>query len=169
MAKHLFLTGNKGVGKSTLVKQILAGAGYPVSGFFTVKSDKVFADRVSVHLLRAAAADSPSRENMLFFCGVKSDETAKRFHHLGCAALEVEAHIRLLVMDELGPHEEGAFDFCSAVFRALDGNIPILGVLQKAESAFLTRIAEHPDVHLVEVTMANRDSLVAWIEQTGWL
>ena len=37
MTKHLFLTGRKGVGKSTLIRGLLAAESAPLGGFFTVK------------------------------------------------------------------------------------------------------------------------------------
>lgn len=46
------------------------------------------------------------------------------------------------------------------MFRALDGDIPILGVLQQAESEFLHRIARHPQVTVLTVTEENRDALL---------
>ncbi len=64
-------------------------------------------------------------------------------------------------MDELGPHEAQAVRFQAAVFRALEGGTPILGVLQQADSDFLRRVACHPQVTVLTVTEANRDSLGA--------
>ena len=66
-----------------------------------------------------------------------------------------------LVMDELGPHEAQAVRFQAAVFRALEGGTPILGVLQQADSDFLRRIAGHPRVTVLTVTEDNRGSLGA--------
>ena len=68
-------------------------------------------------------------------------------------------------MDELGPHEEQAAAFRQAVLRALDGDAPIIGVLQQAESAFLDRVAAHPGVRLITVTEENRDALRLWLAQ----
>ena len=62
-------------------------------------------------------------------------------------------------MDELGPAESGAKKFCEAVLAALDGDLPILGVLQKADTEFLRAVAGHPRVRLVTVTVENRDEL----------
>ena len=45
------------------------------------------------------------------------------------------------------------------VFQALDGETPILGVLQRADTPLYARIANHPQVRLVEVTRENRDGL----------
>ena len=129
--EHLFFTGRKGVGKSTLVRTAIDGK--RVGGFFTKRVEGLL-ERPSVHLLRAGAlADTAGYE--------------------------------MLVMDELGPHEEQAAAFRQAVLRALDGDAPIIGVLQQAESAFLRQVAAHPNVRVITVTEENRDALHHWLIQ----
>ena len=152
MTGHLFLTGPKGVGKSTLIRGLLAEKRGPLGGFFTVKHEG------SVYLLSAAQERTFTPENLLFYCGHGGDP--RRLNDLGCAALADTAGCGLLVMDELGPHEAEAVRFQAAVFRALEGDIPILGVLQQAESTFLHRIARHPQVTVLTVTEENRDALL---------
>ena len=153
MTRHLFLTGRKGVGKSTLIRGLLAAENGPLGGFFTVKHQG------GIYLLPAAGEGTFTPENLLFYCGHGGDP--KRFDDLGCAALADTAGCSLLVMDELGPHEAEAERFQAAVFRTLDGDIPIIGVLQQAESPFLDRIARHPRVTVLTVTEDNRDALAA--------
>ena len=153
MARHLFLTGRKGVGKSTLIRSLLAAESDPLGGFFTVKHEG------GVYLLPAAGQRAFTPENLLFRCGHGGDP--RRFDDLGCAALEHTAGCGLLVMDELGSHEAEAVRFQEAVFRALEGDIPVLGVLQQAESPFLTRVARHPRLSVLTVTEENRDALSA--------
>lgn len=157
MTEHLFLTGEKGVGKSTLVRKLLAGYTGSLGGFYTRKIVEAGSGG-AVYLLRADRPEAPGPENLLFRCGEPAGAAAAaRFDRLGCAALAAKAD--LLVMDELGPHETNALAFCRAVFRALEGDIPILGVLQRADAPFLAQISAHPRVRLVEVTEENRDHL----------
>lgn len=144
--QHLFFTGEKGVGKSTLVQALLRGKSN-IGGFRTVKRDG------AVYLLRPGEAIC--RENCLFLCGEEADPD--RFNTLGCAALTGE--FDTILMDELGPREESAAAFQAAVFRALDGDTPVIGVLQTADSAFLRCVASHPNVRLIEVTKENRETL----------
>ncbi len=150
---HLFLTGQKGAGKSTLIRGLLAEETGRLGGFFTVRHEG------GVYLLPAAKERTFTLESLLFRCGHGGDPA--RFDDLGCAALADTAGCRLLVMDELGPHEEAALRFQAAVFRTLDGSTPILGVLQQAQSQFLDRIARHPRVTVLTVTEENRNTLAA--------
>lgn len=150
---HLFLTGQKGAGKSTLIRGLLAEETGRLGGFFTVRHEG------GVYLLPAAKERTFTPESLLFRCGHGGDPA--RFDDLGCAALADTAGCRLLVMDELGPHEEAALQFQAAVFRTLDGSTPILGVLQQAQSQFLDRIARHPRVTVLTVTEENRNTLAA--------
>jgi nucleoside-triphosphatase len=150
---HLFLTGQKGAGKSTLIRGLLAEETGRLGGFFTVRHEG------GVYLLPAAKERTFTPESLLFRCGHGGDPA--RFDDLGCAALADTAGCRLLVMDELGPHEEAALRFQAAVFRTLDGSTPILGVLQQAQSQFLDRIARHPRVTVLTVTEENRNTLAA--------
>lgn len=158
--EHLFFTGRKGVGKSTLVRTVIEGK--RVGGFFTKRVEGLL-ERPSVHLLRAGTADVPSAENLLFCCGGSAD--IQRFEQLGCGAFADTAGCDVLVMDELGPHEEQAAAFRQAVLRALDGDAPVVGVLQQAESAFLRQVAAHPNVRVITVTEENRDALRLWLAQ----
>ena len=63
--EHLFLTGEKGVGKSTLARHLLAG--HTPCGFRTVRVTGVM-DRPSVHLLPAVGGEATA-DNLLFYCG----------------------------------------------------------------------------------------------------
>lgn len=157
MARHIFLTGDKRVGKSTLIRNFLESFSGKVGGFRTVRTDAVHGD-FSVHLVRPG--EEPSTENQLFLCMRKGDPgTIARFDALGCAALENAAGCDLMLMDELGPAEAKAEKFKQAVLKALDGDTPIIGVIQKAESEFLETIRSHKNVDVVEVTLENRDIL----------
>lgn len=159
MKRHLFFTGEKGVGKSTLVELLLERARGGLGGFRTRRLYGVFPGQYSVHLLRADRREEPGEENLLFLCGGDRSGAAARFDLLGCAAFAAEGEHSLLLMDELGPNEERALEFTLSVKSALDGPVSVLGVLQRAESAFLEGIAARGDVLVAAVTRENRDAL----------
>ena len=159
MARHLFLTGDKRVGKSTLLRTWLERFPGKVGGFRTVRTMEVYGDRFSVHLL--TPGEKPAEENLLFLCPPPKDDdgVVARFEEMGCAALEDTAACDMILMDELGPTEAKAEKFQQMVLDILDGDVPVVGVIQKAESEFLSRIARHPNVSVLEVTLENRDIL----------
>ena len=157
MTRHLFLTGPKHIGKSTVIDKLMASVSLTVGGFRTVHIDTILHDRFSVHMLRPD--EKPAEENLLFICGEPSAETATRFDTLGCAALAQSVNAELILMDELGFLEAEAYRFQNAVLSALDGDIPILGVLQRTDSPFLRQVAAHKNATVIEVTLENRDTL----------
>ena len=71
-------------------------------------------------------------------------------------------------MDELGPKERNADAFREGVLRALDGDTPVYGVLQQAESPFLEAVRSHPEVEVITVTEENRDALPQELLACGW-
>ena len=159
MKKHLFYTGPRGIGKSTLLQRRLAQFCGTFAGFRTVKVP--CGDSFSVHMLPVDERVTPAEENFLFCRDKKREygENALRFDAIGCRFLADIEGAKLIVMDELGAAESAAEAFQNRVLELLDGNIPILGVLQEGESEFQKKVATHPNVQLIYVTPENRDSL----------
>ena len=87
MTHHVFLTGAKQVGKSTLLKTALFDG--QIGGFY-LRTCEYLKTGFSVHLLPAAVPADPD-EKPLFICGtsspLSSNETPRRFDRLGCNAL----------------------------------------------------------------------------------
>ncbi len=165
--RHLFLTGEKQIGKSTVLRRLLAGRTAVTGGFLTVRLRTP--EGGAVYMLRAGREEACSPENLLFTKrkGIPS-VIPGRFEALGCAILRERVDCDLLIMDELGPAESEAAAFQRAVLDCLDGNVPIYGVLQQGESAFLETIRQHPAVRLITVTEENRDRLPEALEEQGW-
>ena len=159
MKKHLFYTGPRGIGKSTLLQKYLAQFAGVYTGFRTVKVP--CEDAFTVHMLPVDKTVVATEQNFLFHRDGKHEyaENALRFDAIGCGLLADAEGAKLIVMDELGAAESAAKVFQDRVLALLDGDIPILGVLQEGESAFQRRVATHPNVELIYVTEENRDSL----------
>lgn len=164
--RHLFLTGPKQIGKSTALARLLAGRDAALGGFRTRRIR--VAGGADIYML-PPDRDDFRQENILFRrrAGQLLLDPAD-FDRLGCAMLEKSGECDLLLMDELGPTEVQALGFQRAVLAALDGDIPVYGVLQQADSPFLEKIAARDDVRVVTVTEENRDALPGRLLGEGW-
>ncbi len=162
---HVFLTGPKGVGKSTLLQTVLASFHGSVGGFRTVRLNTFLPGQYTVHLLPPVGNGIPREDNLLFVCGRAGADVSQRFERLGCEALEKSKEADMIIMDELGPHETDAPCFQRSVRKVLDGNVPVLGVLQQADSVFLREVSSHPHVRVIEVTEENRNHLAMELQR----
>jgi nucleoside-triphosphatase len=161
--KHIFLTGDRQVGKSTAINKALSAAAPVVGGFRTLAGAPENAIEY-VHLVRADGTEPFSQENRAFqrrFVGEKRLFTVypQVFEEHGAALLQPEPGCQLILMDELGLREAACQQFRAAVLSALDGSIPVLGVVQDRDGGFLDDVRHHPQVQLLTVTLENRDAV----------
>lgn len=161
MKKNVFLTGEKGSGKTTAIKKYLSSRSPDCGGFVTVRAVGEDGKEAWLHLM-GSYDEVPSEENALFCLeeGRADAELIKRsFDERGCAVLAGSEEKEIIIMDELGPREEEAQLFHDAVIRCLGSCTPVLGVLQKAESVFLDSIKERSDTVILNVDETNRDTV----------
>ena len=180
-ATHVFLTGEIQVGKSTAIGKALALLGGPkVGGFRTVSlpCPEIPGARFAVYVLPGAApyadpltedafAGFPlDRDHLVAIRWIDAMATPfpQAFLSGGLPLLEQDPPgARLLLMDEIGFFESRAPEFCAAVARRLDGDIPILGVVRNLQTTFLEQVRRHSKVRLLDVTTENRDGIPARI------
>jgi nucleoside-triphosphatase len=156
---HIFLTGEIQAGKSTALRRFLAETKIPADGFMTI-FDCRGADR-ELYLTRFDTEISGEAERRLAasFSGGRPEINSEIFDGFGAACLNRAGRRSLILMDELGVMESGAKYFQAAVFRRLDGIMPVVGVIQRRESPFLDTICARADVRLITVTKDNRDTV----------
>lgn len=158
MKRHVFLTGKKRVGKSTLLKKAVSAYGGTIGGFFTVRTNALLGDEYSVHMFEVGNEPAASCDNLLFICGRENPDKEERFNFLGIKAVNKNPGAELIIMDELGPNESKAEPFRKTVIKLLDEKPHILGVLQAPAEKFWPDITCREDVLLINVTEENRDS-----------
>lgn len=158
---QLLITGGRQVGKSTLLRKLVSRAGLPVYGFITQKISCLDGDRF--YIFPASLPESRrvcSDENLIAIR--KSFFTARPevFDSLGTEYIRQAQKGGILLMDELGFLESEALLFQNEVFRALNGDIPVLAALrQKEDAEFLRRVRRCENTVLYTVTEQNRDAL----------
>ena len=159
---HIFLQGPKNIGKSTVIYKTLGILAQRkplvLGGFFTWNGGK---DDLRVYMRSARSDDE--RE---IFCLASWDAEIGRlvcdnqvFEETGTRMLEQCEDADLIIMDELGYLESGAFIFRKAVMDALARDLPILGVLRLGDIPWHAEIKRNPTVTLIDVSNENRDVL----------
>ena len=158
---HVFLTGEKQVGKSTLVSAVLSSVGLKYSGLRSISVFDENNDR-NVYLV----PEKGENREPAVLAGVCSNRHITERHpevfdDVGCRLLDFDEDTELVVIDEIGNMERDAKRYSDRILTLLDRtDIRILGVLQKkADSDLAQTIRKHPNVRMIEVTEENRDKL----------
>jgi nucleoside-triphosphatase len=161
--RHIFLTGEKQVGKSTLWKKVLAQSGISPAGFQTLEYLVNGCFRgYRLHGLGRTPAELGNDIPVSVFLRRKLHlPVSESFDVFGTALLKLSLEDGgFILMDELGIFERSAVAFRQTVVDCLNSDCHVLGVLQKADDPFLVEILNRPDVLVFTVTKENRDALV---------
>ncbi|MCX7708966.1 MAG: nucleoside-triphosphatase [Clostridia bacterium] len=160
MKKNIFLTGQKQVGKSTLINGALSQNAFAVGGFKTLphlthgERDGFF--------IRSMLPDIVTSENILISRKNSHggwEAIPATFEQVGVKILEesLKACPQLILMDELGFLENQALNFQRTVMKCLDSPVPILGVIKPVHTPFLDSVRSREDVEVLEITIENRE------------
>lgn len=195
-ARHIFLTGPPGVGKSTLVHRVLqrlqeTSGIQPLGGFWTAEVRDARGERAGfdVHTLGGGGSSSgtaarqhapqqgplariaPPGQNPRGAMVGKYKVDLPSFERLALPHLRDTGDAGLLVIDEVGRMELLSRAFFPAVRAVLDSpRLTVLGTIPcpKPDGGQLREVSElssRPDVQVVVVSRANRDSLVDSLAQ----
>lgn len=147
---HVFLCGPSGVGKSTIIRDVVASLSLAPKGFITYKVREQGKDRVYGQA----------------FCGggallLSEDKTASNanFNELRHTLLGILPG-DIVIMDELGFLESRAFRFQAAVIDALDKPCTVLGVIKARSGALLDSVRNRGDVRIIDVTAETRSEVM---------
>ncbi len=159
----LFLTGDPGCGKTTVLRRVverLSGT-VPMKGFLT-EDLREGGRRVGFQGLTLDGAtfvlahvdeDGPLRVGPY---GVRVDG----LESVGIPSLRPAPGTRLIVLDEVGKMESFSATFREAVETLLAGDIPVLATVASHGVGFVKKIRHDPRVQLVRMTRASRDAMV---------
>ena len=160
--KHVFLTGEIQIGKSTVIDKTLALLNIPYGGFKTYFGpDRSEPERL-LYLREAASPPVHDAEHAVvrFRRNAPPQVMTERFDTLGVSYIAgARGGSRLIVMDECGSLEREAVLFRREILSALDGDEPVLGVVKFSAKGWVDTLRYHPSVTLITVNAANRDAL----------
>ena len=173
MGKTLLLTGHPGIGKTTIIRAVIAQMGKKAGGFYTEEilgpgGRKGFRlitpdgkETVIAHVdLRDPKAPRVGRYGV----------DVNALERVGVAALRrAMQEKKLVIVDEIGTMELYSHTFCDTVMLAILGPTPVLGTIMSnphPESDVFKTLAQ---VTLWEVNRTTRDDLtgkvMAWLNK----
>ncbi len=185
MNKHMFLQGEIGVGKSTIIKNSISSHMHDIGGFY---SQRIYIGEKYVGFALKCVQEEEEYKinryvnslNEVDNIFLYSDDNGRWkinndvFLNYGISLLKKGyTSKKLILMDELGGVELKCIPFMREIFNLLDGNIPVLGVLKTessitklqnklsnslnkdSPSEFYERILNHSNVKIVNISREN--------------
>lgn len=167
VGKAVLLTGRPGVGKTTIVRQIVARLGASAGGFYT-EEIRERGRRTGFRLVTLAGATG-----ILASVNISGPYRVGRYgvhlhdlEQVGVAALRQaieQPDVSVVVIDEIGKMELFSPSFREAVLAALDSPKMVLATVMARSHPWVDAIKARCGVTLVEVRLDNRQGLLEWI------
>jgi len=156
--RHVILTGEVGIGKSTVIKRTLHLLGVHAEGIQTGAYEPRDA-REKTLFLRAYGDDAKGCPFAQLPGGDKA-YAARCFDAVGAHLLRrARRRGEMIVIDELGWLERDAAVYQQELRSTLDGSVPVLAVLRKNKTEWADWIRARSDVALLTAREQNRDEL----------
>lgn len=122
--RHLFFTGDIGCGKSSVISMALGDKLCSCGGFRTCRRTEG-----SIHFV----LESPNGKESFVFLDFRGSEPYLDISVFSDAAISMLCG-KILVLDEIGGIELASTEFYEALFRVLESDVPIIGVLKSQEA-----------------------------------
>ena len=159
---HALIVGDRGVGKSTLIRRVLRELDCPVSGFET-KKEAHLEDPLLGCPIYIYEAGKPHRRSAENFIGYHRQTDAAAvtaaFDRYAPRLRSPMPEAAVVELDELGFLEARSGAFCQAVLGLLDGDRPVIAAVKDRDDPFLNAIRAHPAARCFHITEENRDAL----------
>ena len=174
--KHVYLlTGTPGTGKTSLIKQVVAGMRGKAGGFYTeeIRTQGV---RQGFRLVTLDGEDA-----ILAHVNTRSQYRVGKYgvdiDSLDCvgvpALCRAAQQCDLVVIDEIGKMELFSANFREAVSQMIGSGKRILGTIMLNPHPWADAIKRQPQVNVITVTRANHrqvlEELVRWLKATEHL
>jgi len=172
MKQVYLLTGKPGAGKTSLIKQAVAGMGGKAGGFYTEeirsKGARLGFRLVTLNgecaILAHVNIHSPYRVS-------KYGVDIENLDRVGVSALYKAAEeCDLVVIDEIGKMELFSTNFREAVLQIIDSGKRVLGTIMLNANPYADAIKRRPQVNLVVVTRVTYhqvlEELLCWLKTT---
>lgn len=161
--KNILLTGEPGIGKSTVIQAVLSELPVTAMGFYTseIRSGKT---------RKGFQLNTLSGENYILahvnkrstYKVGKYGVEVKLLDDVAAPLLEeaLQKKASLIVIDEIGKMECFSKSFRDNALKCLDSDVPVLGTIQNFANPVINMIMNRNDVVLIEITVENRNLIV---------
>ena len=158
---HALIVGDRGVGKSTLIRRVLKELNRPVSGFETKKEAHLEDPLLGcpIYIYEAGKPHRRTPENLIGYHRQADAAVTAAFDRYAPRLMLTVPEHSVVELDEIGFLEARSEAFCQAVLRLLDGERPVIAAVKDRDIPFLKAIREHPNAHCFYITPKNRDAL----------
>lgn len=164
---HLFLTGEKQTGKSTILRKALAH--HLHTGFYT---EPFYIGETKRGYTFHSLTELPPMENdapcVIRVGEMRHTAVEAVFENAGAQSLRQarESDAPIILMDELGKAERKAEGFLAEIRACLnDPAHHVVGVLQQVSCPMIEEIRAREDVQIITVTVDNREDVLRQVEE----
>jgi len=170
MKNKVLLTGNPGVGKTTIIMKVIKDL-KNIGGFYTMEL-REGGERVGFEMITLITGKrgmlAHKNFDSIYRVG-KYGVNVETFEKIVCEEFSASFsnNVQLIVVDEIGRMELFSKKFMKIVEDVLKKDVKVLGVIQKRRNPFLDRIRNMKEVEILEVNHSNRDEVFKRIKE--WL
>lgn len=166
--KNILITGNPGVGKTTLIHRLISKLNVPAGGFYTSEIRDENGKRIGFKIISLdgnegvmASVDFISKNKVSRY-GVDV-ETIDR---IGVNAIEdsVKSN-KVIVIDEIGKMELFSKRFQDITIQVLDSPLIVIGTITAKDTTFTKKIKERQDVKIITLTRQNFNEIETYIKR----
>jgi len=166
--KNILITGNAGVGKTTLIQSIISKLNVSAGGFYTAEVRDENGKRWGFKIISLDGQES-----------VLASVEIISHHKVGKYGVDVAAMDRvgvpavrsalndseIIVIDEIGRMELASKQFRNVIAQALDSPKPVLGTVAIKDTNFARKAKERADTKIIKLTRANFSEVATHIER----
>jgi nucleoside-triphosphatase len=166
--KKILITGNPGVGKTTLIQNLISMLNVSTGGFYTSEMRDKKGNRWGFKIVSfngtegVMASVDIEGKNRISKYGVD----VEIIDRIGVSAVkEALKHSEIIVIDEIGRMELFSKRFQDVVMEALDSPKILLGTITAKENTLTKKIKEMQDIKIVTLTRQNFNEIETYLER----
>ncbi len=166
--KNILITGNPGVGKTTLIQNIISRLNISAGGFYTTEVRDENGKRWGFKIISL-----DGREETLASVEIISQRKVSKYgidvgaiDRVGVTAVrDALRNKEIIVIDEIGRMELTSKQFRDVAMKVLDSSKPVLGTIAIKETSFAEKIKKRQDTRIIRLTRNNLSEVTTHVER----